>query len=161
MSNGKLFSRTRRVALRSIGLLGGLLAARQLQASHTETHFEDTAEHRIVYQCNKADADYLQHILFSAGELIRKYGDNVEVVIAAFGPGIHLLAEHPQREIPPELQQRAGSLAQYGVAFHACGNTLQSLGWTEINLLPFAQVVPIGADDIMQLQEQGFAYLSW
>ena len=69
MSNGKLFSRTRRVALRSIGLLGGLLAARQLQASHTETHFEDTAEHRIVYQCNKADADYLQHILFSAGEL--------------------------------------------------------------------------------------------
>lgn len=161
MSNGKLFSRTRRVALRSIGLLGGLLAARQLQASHTETHFEDTAEHRIVYQCNKADADYLQHILFSAGELIRKYGDNVEVVIAAFGPGIHLLAEHPQREIPPELQQRAGSLAQYGVAFHACGNTLQSLGWTEINLLPFAQVVPIGADDIMQLQEQGYAYLSW
>lgn len=161
MSNGKLFSRTRRVALRSIGLLGGLLAARQLQASHTETHFEDTAEHRIVYQCNKADPDYLQHILFSAGELIRKYGDNVEVVIAAFGPGIHLLAEHPQREIPPELQQRAGSLAQYGVAFHACGNTLQSLGWTEINLLPFAQVVPIGADDIMQLQEQGFAYLSW
>jgi intracellular sulfur oxidation DsrE/DsrF family protein len=161
MSNGKLFSRTRRVALRSIGLLGGLLAARQLQASHTETHFEDTADHRIVYQCNKADPDYLQHILFSAGEMIRKYGDNVEVVIAAFGPGIHLLAEHPQRPIPPELQQRAGSLAQYGVAFHACGNTMQSLGWTEINLLPFAKVVPIGADDIMQLQEQGFAYLSW
>jgi len=161
MSNGKLFSRTRRVALRSIGLLGGLLAARQLQASHTETHFEDTAEHRIVYQCNKADPDYLQHILFSAGEMIRKYGDNVEVVIAAFGPGIHLLAEHPERPVPPELQQRAASLAQYGVAFHACGNTLKSLGWSEINLLPFAQVVPIGADDIMQLQEQGFAYLSW
>ena len=161
MPNGKLFSRTRRVALRSIGLLGGLLAARQLQASHTETHFEDTAEHRIVYQCNKADPDYLQHILFSAGEMIRKYGDNVEVVIAAFGPGIHLLAEHPERPIPQELQQRAGSLAEYGVAFHACGNTLKSLGWSEINLLPFAQIVPIGADDIMQLQEQGFAYLSW
>jgi intracellular sulfur oxidation DsrE/DsrF family protein len=128
MSNGKLFSRTRRVALRSIGLLGGLLAARQLQASHTETHFEDTAEHRIVYQCNKADADYLQHILFSAGELIRKYGDNVEVVIAAFGPGIHLLAEHPQREIPPELQQRAGSLAQYGVAFHAYEGKVEQMG---------------------------------
>ena len=161
MPNGKLFSRTRRVALRSIGLLGGLLAARQLQASHTETHFEDTAEHRIVYQCNKADPDYLQHILFSAGEMIRKYGDNVEVVIAVFGPGIHLLAEHPERPVPQELQQRAGSLAEYGVAFHACGNTLKSLGWSEINLLPFAQVVPIGADDIMQLQEQGFAYLSW
>ena len=161
MPDRKLFNRTRRIALKSIGLLGGLAAARQLQAGHTETHFEDTAAHRIVYQCNKADPDYLEHILFSAGEMIRKYGDDVEVVIATFGPGIHLVGEHPQRPIPPELQQRAGSLAAYGVAFHACGNTMKSLGWTEINLLPFAKVVPIGVDDIMQLQEQGFAYFSW
>lgn len=161
MPNGKLFNRTRRIALKSIGLLGGLVAARQLQASHTETHFEDIAAHRIVYQCNKADPDYLQSILFSAGEMIRKYGDDVEVVIAALGPGIQLIGKLPQRPIPLELQQRASSLAEYGVAFHACGNTMKSLGWSERDLLPFAQVVPIGADDIMQLQEQGFAYLSW
>ena len=161
MRTGKLFNRTRRVALRSIGLLGGLVAARQVQASHTESHFDDTAEHRIVYQCNKADPEYLQQVLFSAGELIRKYGDDVEVVVAVFGPGLHLIAKHPQRAIPPELQQRAGSLADYGVAFHACGNTMKSLGWTEKNLLPFAKVVPIGVDDIMQLQEQGYAYMSW
>lgn len=161
MPNGKLFNRTRRIALKSIGLLGGLVAARQLQASHTETHFEDTAAHRIVYQCNKADPDYQQSILFSAGEMIRKYGDDVEIVIAAFGPGIHLVGKRPQRPVPPELQQRASSLAEYGVAFHACGNTMKSLGWTDTDLLPFAKIVPIGADDIMQLQEQGFAYMSW
>jgi intracellular sulfur oxidation DsrE/DsrF family protein len=161
MRTGKLFNRTRRVALRSIGLLGGLVAARQVQASHTESHFDDTAEHRIVYQCNKADPEYLQHVLFSAGELIRKYGDDVEVVVGVFGTGLHLIAKHPQRAIPPELQQRAASLADYGVAFHACGNTMKSLGWTEKNLLPFAKVVPIGVDDIMQLQEQGYAYMSW
>jgi intracellular sulfur oxidation DsrE/DsrF family protein len=161
MRTGKLFNRTRRVALRSIGLLGGLVAARQVQASHTESHFDDTAEHRIVYQCNKADPEYLRHVLFSAGELIRKYGDDVEVVVGVFGPGLHLIAKHPQRAIPPELQQRAASLADYGVAFHACGNTMKSLGWTEKNLLPFAKVVPIGVDDIMQLQEQGYAYMSW
>lgn len=161
MTSGKLFNRTRRIALKSIGLLGGLLAARQLQASHTETHFEDTATHRIVYQCNKADPEYQQSILFSAGEMIRKYGDDVEVVIAVFGPGLHLVGKRPLRPVPPELQQRASSLAQYGVAFHACGNTLKSLGWTETDLLPFAKTVPIGADDIMQLQEQGFAYISW
>jgi hypothetical protein len=161
MHTGKLFNRTRRIALRSIGLLGGLVAARQVQAHHTESHFDDSSEHRIVYQCNKADPDYLQHILFSAGELIRKYGDDVEVIVGVFGPGLHLIAKHPQRPIPPELQQRAASLADYGVAFHACGNTMKSLGWTEKNLLPFAKVVPIGVDDIMQLQEQGYAYMSW
>ena len=161
MTSGKLFNRTRRIALKSIGLLGGLFAARQLQAGHTETHFEDTATHRIIYQCNKADPDYQQNILFSAGEMIRKYGDDVEVVIAVFGPGLHLVGKRPLRPVPPEFQQRASSLAEYGVAFHACGNTMKSLGWTEADLLPFAKVVPLGADDIMQLQEQGFAYISW
>jgi intracellular sulfur oxidation DsrE/DsrF family protein len=147
--------------LKTIGLLGGLFAIRDTRAHHTETHFEDSSAHQIVYQCNKADPEYLQHILFSAGELLRKYGDDVEIVIAAFGPGLHLLGKHPLRPIPYELQQRAESLNAYGVAFHACGNTMQALNWQEKDLLPFAKVVPIGVDDIMQLQEQGFAYMSW
>lgn len=161
MPTGKLFSNTRRLALKSIGLLGGLVAARQVQAHHTESHFEDSSAHRIVYQCNKADPEYLQAILFSVGELIRKYGDDVEIVVGVFGPGLHLIGKHPQRPIPHTLQQRASSLASYGVAFHACGNTMDALQWTEKDLLPFAKVVPIGADDIMLLQEQGFAYLNW
>ena len=161
MHRRQLFSRTRRIALQSIGMLGGLVAARQLQASHTDSHFDDVAKHRIVYQCNHADPDYLQAVLFSVGELLRKYSDDIEIVVAAFGPGLHLIAQHPQRPFPSELQQRASSLAEYGVAFHACGNTMKALGWTDIDLLPYAKVVPIGVDDIMQLQEQGFAYMSW
>ena len=161
MHTGKLFNRTRRVALKSLGLLGGLVVARQVQAHHTESHLDDASAHRIVYQCNKADPEYLQHVLFSVGELLRKYGDDVEIVVGVFGPGLHLLGKHPQRPVPAELQQRAGSLAAYGVAFHACGNTMSALHWTDKDLLPFAKVVPIGADDIMLLQEKGFAYLSW
>jgi len=161
MQTTRLINRARRRVLKSIGLLGGLVAARQVQAHHTETHLDDTTAHSIVYQCNKADPDYLQHILFSAGEMIRKYGDDIEVVIEAFAAGIHLLAEHPRRPVPRELQQRASSLAQYGVAFHACGNTMKSLGWSDSDLLPFVKVVPVGADDLMQLQEKGFAYISW
>ena len=161
MHTGKLFNRTRRVALKSLGLLGGLVVARQVQAHHTESHLEDASAHRIVYQCNKADPEYLQHVLFSVGELLRKYGDDVEIVVGVFGQGLHLLGKHPQRPVPAELQQRASSLAVYGVAFHACGNTMSALHWTDKDLLPFAKVVPIGADDIMLLQEKGFAYLSW
>ncbi|MGD2056232.1 MAG: DsrE family protein [Gammaproteobacteria bacterium] len=161
MQSGKFLNQSRRTLLRSLGLLGGLFAVRAAGAHHTETHFEDASAHRIVYQCNKAEPEYLEHVLFSAGELLRKYGDDVEIVIAAFGPGLSLLGRHPHRPIPSELQQRAASLAVYGVAFHACGNTMKSLRWTENDLFDYARVVPIGVDDIMQLQEQGFAYLSW
>ncbi len=161
MQKNKFYSHARRTVLKSIGLLGGLAAAGAVRAHHTESHFDDSSAHRIVYQCNKADPEYLGHVLFSAGELLRKYGDDIEIVIAAFGPGLHLIGKLPARPVPPALQQSAGSLAEYGVAFHACGNTMKSLGWTEKDLLPFARVVPIGVDDIMLLQEQGFAYMSW
>lgn len=131
------------------------------EAHHTDTHFDDASTHHIVYQCNKADPEYFGHLLFSVGELIRKYGDDIEIVVACFGPGIHLLGKQPGRPVPPEAQQRAESLAAYGVKFHACGNTMKTLNWEKKDLLDFAHVVPIGVEDIMLLQEQGFSYLSW
>ncbi len=130
-------------------------------AHHTDSHFEDDSSHHIVYQCNRADNAYFGSILFSAGELIRKYGDDVEVVVACFGPGLHLLGRNPGRPVDAAHQVRAGSLADYGVAFHACGNTMTSLGWGEADLVPYAKIVPIGVDDIMLLQEKGFAYVAW
>lgn len=138
-----------------------LLVSAQASAHHTDTHFEDKSEHQVVYQLNKADPEYMAHILFSAGEMIRKYGDDVEVVIAVFGPGIHLLGKQPQRPITPEAKQRAASLSAYGVAFHACANTMKAVKWTEKDLVDYAKIVPIGVDDIMQLQEKGFSYISW
>ena len=151
----------RRQILRLTGLLGASMAAKAVHAHHTETHFEDSSAHKLVYQCNSADHEYLDQILFSCGEMLRKYGDDIELVVAAFGPGLHLLGKRPGRGVSHIQQQRASSLSDYGVAFHACGNTMKSLGWTEEDLLDFARVVPIGVDDIMQLQEKGFAYMSW
>ena len=161
MYKGRLFSRSRRAVLKSTALLGGLLGVRATQAQQSDLRFPGEATHHIVYQCNKADPDYLEHILFSAGELLRKYGDDIEIVFSVFGAGLHLLARHPLRPIPFELQQRASSLAVYGVSFHACANTMKSLHWTEKDLVDYAKVVPIGAEDLMLLQEQGFSYVSW
>ncbi|MCB1802905.1 MAG: DsrE family protein [Gammaproteobacteria bacterium] len=151
----------RRRLLQWLGTAGGLLALGRAGAHHTDTHFADKSEHQIVYQCNKADHDYLSHILFSVGELIRRYGDDVEIVVACFGPGIHLLGDPPEREVAKELRERASSLNAYGVRFHACKNTMDSLGWTEENLVDYAVVVPVGVEDIMLLQEKGFSYVSW
>jgi intracellular sulfur oxidation DsrE/DsrF family protein len=50
---------------------------------------------------------------------------------------------------------------QYGVEFHACGNTMKSLGWTEEDILESATVVEVGAADLMELQKQGYSYISW
>ena len=118
-------------------------------------------EHKLVYQLNKADIDYIEHILFSVGAMLRKYGDDIHIVVTVIGPGIHTLAREPQRPVPELVRQRISSLSDYGVSFHACGNTMKSLKWDKDDMLDFAEIVEIGADDLMLLQEQGYSYISW
>ncbi len=150
-----------RPGLSTATLFGFLLVAGAAQAHHTETHFEDRSTHQVVYQFNQADVEYMRHVLFSVGALLRKYGDDIEIIVEAFGPGIHILGKKPLRPVPEDVAERVRSLQQYGVAFHACGNTMKSLEWTEDDLLEFAKVVESGADDMLLLQEKGFGYISW
>lgn len=141
-------------------LLGGPALAQGEGAEELRFPGEEAA-HKVVYQFNKADEHYMESVLFSVGAMLRKYGDNVQIAVVAIGPGIHILGKRPERPVPKLVQQRVSSLAQYGVKFIACGNTMQSLGWTENDLLPFAETAEVGAAALMELQEQGYAYISW
>lgn len=118
--------------------------------------------HKIVYQLNKADEAYQEAIFNSISAMLTKYVDDVSIAVVVWGPGIHLLAKNPKRPVPPLFQQRVKSMAEsYGVTFIACGNTMHSLGWTKADMLDFAQVEDVGAAAVMELQEQGYAYLAW
>lgn len=121
----------------------------------------DPPEHKVVYQFNKADEAYQKAVLFSVGAMVRKWGDNISIVVVGIGPGIHILGKNPERPVSAEIKQRVSSLSEYGVEFHACGNTMKALHWEEKDILPFAKIVEVGASDLMELQEQGYAYLSW
>lgn len=151
-------------------ILGGLLAGGGLAAmskvakadEEEELRFPgDPAEHKLVYQFNKAEAEYHNAVLFSVGAMLRKWEDNVELVVVGIGPGIHIMAQNPGRPVSDEIRERVSSLNEYGVKFHACGNTMKALGWSKEDLLPFVEVVEVGASDLMELQEQGYAYISW
>ena len=137
------------------------LASRSAQAASEHQELFGEPDHKLVYQFNRADLNYMEHILFSVGAMLRKHGDNIHLVITAIGPGIHILAKQPQRPVPKLIQQRVSSLAAYGVSFHACGNTMKALGWSADDMLEFVDIVEIGADDLMTLQEQGYSYISW
>lgn len=165
-------SATRRRWLAAGSALGTLLGLGSASASaapasaavpaRSERMPGDPPEHRIVYQLNHADAEYIEHILNSVGAMIGKYEDNVAVAVVVFGPGIHLLARQPRRPMPAELRQRAASQARdYGVRYIACGNTMKTLGWSAADMVAFAKVEEVGAAVLMELQEQGWAYLAW
>jgi intracellular sulfur oxidation DsrE/DsrF family protein len=162
---------SRRKALSQLAAGGGLLAlgmsSSTKAAAKEESELDDLRfpgdepEHKVVYQFNHADKDYQNHVIFSVGAVLRKYEDNIKIVVTCFGPGLHILAKKPGRPVSKEIQQRVSSLNAYGVEFHACGNTMKSLKWTKKDLVDFAEVVEVGASDLIELQEQGYSYISW
>lgn len=122
----------------------------------------DGPPHKVVYQINRHEPEYQQAILNSIGAMLKKYVDDVTIVVVVWGPGIHLLAKKPKRPVPKELQQRVRSMSEaYGIEFIACGNTMHTIGWDKEDMLDFARVEEVGAAAIMELQEKGYAYIAW
>ena len=121
----------------------------------------DPPEHFIVYQLNKHEHEYHEHVLGSVGAMVGRYADNIDIVVACFGRGIHVLAKNPGRPVDDAIKAKVKSLAGQGVKVHACGRTLKSMNLTEKDIEPFAKYVEVGVADIMELQEQNYAYMAW
>jgi intracellular sulfur oxidation DsrE/DsrF family protein len=159
----------RRRLMGGLAFLGGLFAtassvvhAEENQAGNKTLHFPgDPPENFVVYQLNKHEAEYHDHIVFSVGAMLRQYGDNIKIAVVAFGPGIHVLLKKPGRPVTQTVREKISSLSDYGVDFYACGNTLKALKLDEKDVVPFAKVVEVGASKLMELQKQGYAYISW
>ena len=117
---------------------------------------------KIVYQLNKADPEYQEEIFNSISAMLGKFVDDISIVVAVWGPGIHILAKKPQRPVSRLYQQRVRSMAEsYGVTFIACENTMKTIGWGADDMHDFVEVEDFGAASIMRLQQQGYAYLAW
>lgn len=144
-------------------LSGVFVSAQKAGAADDEMRFPgDPPQHKMVYQVNQAEPEYIEHILSSLRAMVVKYGDNVALAVVAFGPGIHLLATKPERPIAGQARARIASFAKdYGVELVACGNTLTSLGWGADRIISEARVETVGAAALMEFQEKGYAYMAW
>lgn len=149
-----------------VGLGVSVFGARAVASQKTSDEADelrfpgDPTDHNVVYQFNKSSERYHDGVLFSVGEMVRKYGDNITIVVTAFGEGIHILGKIPERPVSKKNKQIVKSLASYGVKFHACGNTMKTLGWEKDDLYDFVEIIQVGASDLLELQEQGYAYIS-
>ena len=122
----------------------------------------DDPEHFVIYQLNHGDVDYQTHVLNSMTAMIGKYGDNVQIAVACFAKGIHILAKEPKREVDEMLYARAEGFAKnYNVEWIACGNTMDTVGYSEDDIRDFARVEQVGAAALMEYQEKGYAYIAW
>ncbi len=130
-------------------LLAMLLLAPLTQASEVKN--------KLVIQVSTDDPRTQKIALNNAVNLQKLYGmDNVVIEIVAYGPGLGLLTEKS------EQASRVESLALQQINFSACGNTMKKMAKKSGKmpvLLDGVDQVTAGVARIMELQQQGYAYI--
>ena len=126
------------------------------------THAADTPDHRVAVHVDQADPAVMNMALNNVANLQKHYadkGESVAVEVVTYGPGLNMLRadSSPVRERIAEM-----SLASDALTFSACANTRAAMAKKEgrdIELLDEATVVPSGVVRLVELQEEGYAYV--
>jgi intracellular sulfur oxidation DsrE/DsrF family protein len=119
-------------------------------------------KHRLILQVNTNDPAAMNLALNNAMNVTQNYkelGENVEIEIVTFGPGLHMLRDDTS---PVKTRIEAMALSTPEVSFKACGNTQENMHKAEnkdIPIIPQAQVVKSGVVRVMELEEQGWTYV--
>jgi intracellular sulfur oxidation DsrE/DsrF family protein len=109
---------------------------------------------RVVVQMSDGDPAKWNLALNNAKNIQTDLGAaNVDVEIVAYGPGIAML------KADSVVGNRVDEALAAGVKVLACENTMRGQKLTAADMLGKVSYVPAGVVEIMQKQQQGWAYL--
>ena len=113
--------------------------------------------HKLVIQVSTDDVRTQNIAMNNAVNLQKALGqDNIIIEIVAYGPGLTMLTPKSP------ASKRVPDLAMQNITFSACGNTkaaIERKSGKEVVLVEGVQIVQAGVLRIMELQEQGYAYV--
>ena len=128
---------------------GGMIAARRAQAG------EDPDAMGVVYHLS--DLDKAAFVLGNIRNHYEGTGGKVVIALVVHGPA---LAAFKAKAASGLVAAELASLAERGLAAHACANTLRGMDLTLGDLLPgFAVAERGGVVKLAELQREGFVYL--
>jgi intracellular sulfur oxidation DsrE/DsrF family protein len=132
-------------------LLGGamMIGAIALPASS-----QAADKSKIIIQVSDNDTAKWNLALNNAKNIQKDVGaDNVVIEIVAFGPGVNML------KAESEVGNRINDAVDTGVQVNACQNTMRNFKLSKEDMNARVGYVPSGVVEIMQRQQQGYAYL--
>lgn len=118
--------------------------------------------HRLAVQVDVNDPATMNLVLNNVSNAAKHYSDigqNVEIEVVAFGPGLHMLRDDTS---PVKARIKSMSETTPALTFSACGNTRENMTKAEAKDIPLiseAKVTKSGVVRLMELQERGWSYL--
>ncbi|MEF8793333.1 MAG: hypothetical protein V5A50_06575 [Thiohalorhabdus sp.] len=153
MHKGK-FAMTARALVLGLFLVVGL-GGSPVHAQDADRLEQDSlAEHHVVIQISEGDAFKQKVVLNNVANLLKHYGpDRIQIEVVAYGPGLRMLFEDNSNK------KRIASMMKQGVSFSACSNTMSKMDKELMDLVEGCRTVPGGVVQILERQEQGWAYI--
>ncbi len=109
----------------------------------------------VVFHIDEGSIARANMVLHNIQNLIDDLGEeSVEVALVANGEGVKALLRSPNVQ-----KRQIQRLAERGVQFLACRNSLRFLGLDEDDLLEPVDVVPAGVTELTKKQADGWAYI--
>jgi len=144
----------RRPTKRNFVALAGTLLAGAFFASPAASKGPEARPNKLVIQVSDNDPGKWSLALNNAQNLISELGaPTVALEIVVYGPGIGML----KSDSP--VAARIAAALKNGMQIVACENTLKAQKLTRADMLPDIAYVPAGVVELMQKQQQGFAYI--
>lgn len=118
--------------------------------------------HYVAIHVDQNDPKVMNMALNNVQNITKYYesqGDTVVIELVAYGPGLNMFI--PGKS-PVEDRIETLSLELENLSFSACGNThrkMSAKAGQDIPLMSEASVVPSGVVRLIELQENGFAYV--
>ena len=140
--------------LLSVSAFVALAGAAALPAADALAQTAAAAKNRLVMQVSDADPGKWNLTLNNAQNVQKDLGaKNVEIEIVAYGPGIGML------KAESVVGNRIGDALKGGIKVVACENTMHKDKLTKADMLDGIGYAPAGVVEIMQRQQQGWAYV--
>jgi uncharacterized protein len=118
--------------------------------------------HKVAFQVNQNDKAVMDLALNNAKNVIDYYkgkGETVAIEIVTYGPGLHMLRADTS---PVKDRIAPMALENPNLKFIACANTQANQSKSEgkqITLISEAKVMPSGVVRLIELKQQGYAYI--
>ncbi len=141
------------LVLFTLAAIGSAHAAPALEAADNGYH-----KQKVVYHIN--DAEVAGAALRNIQNHINAVGEkNVEIVVVTHGKGIDFLLDGWKDSKGKSYEGAVQNLANQGVKFDVCNNTLngRKIDRSRVNLN--ATIVPSGVATVAELQLQGYVYI--
>lgn len=130
-----------------------IATASRSQAQESKAPAGDT-KHRVVFEVTMEGPEQWTAVLNNVENLRTALGAATEIEVVAHSKGLGMLVAKDN-----ELMDRMKKLADDGVVFAACENTMKKKNVTKDQLVPFAKTTDSGVAEVIRKQEAGSSYI--